>query len=190
MRSLGRVGLALGLVAALTAGPAEAQHAQRRAGFTFGVGLGYGWMSLGCDDCASGAGGEREGGLGGNIMLGAALAPTVVVGAEATGWSRTGDDSSLFFTNVSGSVYFYPMAAQGLFLKGGIGTSVVKTVIGSGGFGSQTESERGLGLLLGAGYDLRLGTNPTVTPVVNYFHGSFAGSSADLVQVGLGITFY
>jgi hypothetical protein len=187
MRSLGRVGLALGLVAALTAAPAAAQHAQRRAGFTFGLGLGYGWMSLGCDDCA---GGEREGGLGGNIMLGAALGPTVVVGAEATGWSRTGADTSLFFTNVSGAVYFYPMAAQGLFLKGGIGTSLVKTATAGGGFGSHIASERGLGLLLGAGYDLRLGTNPTVTPVVNYFRGSFAGSSADLVQVGLGLTFY
>jgi hypothetical protein len=187
MRSLGRVGLALGLVAALTAAPAAAQHAQRRAGFTFGVGLGYGWMGLGCDDCA---GGERDGGLAGNIMLGAALAPTVVIGAEATGWSRTGDDASLYFTNVSGAVYFYPMAVQRLFLKGGIGTSLVKAVTGSGAFGSQLESERGMGLLLGAGYDLHLGANPTVTPVVNYFRGSFAGSRANLVQVGLGITFY
>ena len=51
-------------------------------------------------------------------------------------------------------------------------------------------SEGGWGALLGLGYDMRVGQTTSITPVLNYFRGSFDGGSADVLQVGVGVTFH
>jgi hypothetical protein len=45
-------------------------------------------------------------------------------------------------------------------------------------------------VLVGLGYDMRVGQNTSITPVLNYFRGAFDGGSADVFQVGLGISFH
>jgi len=44
------------------------------------------------------------------------------------------------------------------------------------------------GLLGGLGYDVRVGKNLSITPVANYFRGAFDGGSANVLQLGVGVT--
>ena len=68
--TLFRTVLSLAAITPSLAGNALGQHPQKRAGFWFSAGLGYG--SLGCQDC-----GTREGGPSGNISLGGTLSQKI-----------------------------------------------------------------------------------------------------------------
>ena len=170
---------------ALAPGLAMAQQAQTREGFFFSTGAGYGSMGLGCDGCD---GYERQGGLSGYLALGGAVSPNVLLGVELDGWYTGADGDQRALGTLSAAAWFYPMAAQGLFLKGGLGAS---TMIGSYRvLDDDTTGESGLGLLVGAGYDVRIGGNTSLTPHVSYYLGSFDGGDANVFQAGLGITLH
>lgn len=172
---------ALTLIAlGISAAPAAAQHAQTRQGFWAGVGMGWGSFGLSCDVCD---GFDRTGSYSGYLKLGGTLRPDLLLGAELNGWARSENGASVGLGNASAAAYWYPAVQSGLFLKGGAGYSRLAAEDGTG-----TSSEGGFGLLAGVGYDLRIGANLSFTPVVNYFRGAFDGGSADVFQVGLGIT--
>ena len=164
------------LLTVLLASTSFAQQAQTRDGFWIGGGLGYG--SLGCEGCT-----DRTGAPSGYLKLGTALRQNVLLGVETNGWTKSEFGARLTMGNVSGAVYFYPMATMGLFVKGGAGYSILdaSTDIGSG-------SESGFGMILGAGYDVRVTRNLSITPVANWFRGGFDGGSANVLQIGLGVT--
>ena len=46
----------------------------------------------------------------------------------------------------------------------------------------------GFGVLGGVGYDVRVGKNLSITPVANWFRGSFTGGAANVLQFGVGVT--
>jgi len=59
----------------------------------------------------------------------------------------------------------------------------------------------GWGLLAGIGYDLRVGTNVSLTPVANFYFGGpgnltsgnttvVSGTSQNVIDIGLGVTFH
>jgi len=164
------------LLTVLLASTSFAQQAQTRDGFWIGGGLGYG--SLGCEGCT-----DRTGAPSGYLKLGTTLRQNVLLGIETNGWTKSEFGARLTMGNVSGAVYFYPMATMGLFVKGGAGYSILdaSTDIGSG-------SESGFGMILGAGYDVRVTRNLSITPVANWFRGGFDGGSANVLQIGLGVT--
>jgi hypothetical protein len=159
------------LLAILFATTASAQQAQTRQGFWIGGGLGYG--SLGCNGC------DRLGGVSGYLKLGGTLRQNILVGVETNGWTKSEFGQTLTMGNMSGAAYFYPMPSNGLFIKGGLGYSILDD-----GF----NNESGFGLLAGLGYDVRVGRNLSITPVANWFRGSFSGASANVLQIGLGVT--
>jgi hypothetical protein len=159
------------LLAVLLATTASAQQAQTRQGFWIGGGLGYG--SLGCEGC------DRTGGMSGYFKLGGTLRQNILLGVETNGWTKSEFGQTLTMGNMSGAAYWYPMPASGLFVKGGVGYSLIDS-----GF----SSESGFGLLAGVGYDVRVARNLSVTPVANWFRGSFSGASANVLQIGLGVT--
>jgi hypothetical protein len=169
----------LALLLSIGATPAAAQHTQTRNGFWFGAGLGYG--SLGCDGCA----GDRTGGSSGYIKLGGTLNQHLLLGVETNGWYKSESGTTLTQGNVSGAAYWYPSATSGLFLKGGVGYAVLNadTFYGSG-------STNGWGAIAGLGYDLRVGSNTSITPTANWFRGDFANGSTDVFQFGLGLTLH
>lgn len=169
---------ALGLAAA----PATAQNPQTREGFWVGFGLGWGSMGLHCDGCD---GLDRSGSYTGYGKLGGTLLPNLLLGAETNGWSKSEDGVTVALANVSAAAYWYPMVQEGLFVKGGLGYSELSADEGNG-----RSSEGGWGALLGLGYDMRVGRNTSITPVLNYFRGAFNGGSADVFQVGVGVTFH
>ena len=156
--------------AILLASSASAQQAQTRQGFWIGGGLGYG--SLGCDGC------DRVGAPSGYFKLGGTLRQNILLGVETNGWTKSELGNRLTMGNVSGAVYWYPMT-NGMFVKAGAGYSVLDSGIAS---------TSGFGLLGGVGYDVRVGRNLSITPVANWFRGSFDGGSANVLQIGMGVT--
>jgi hypothetical protein len=176
---------ALAAALALAPAPAMAQQAQTREGFFFRAGLGYGSMGLGCDRCNDL---DRQGGLSGYLTLGGAMSSNVLLGVELDGWYTAADGAHREFSTLSAAVWLYPMAARGLFLKGGVGAS---TIFGDyNALDQDIAAEVGLGLVVGAGYDVRIGGNTSLTPHLSYFRGSFDGGDANVFQAGLGIAFH
>lgn len=178
----------------VTASAARAQYAQRRDGFWLGFGLGYGTGDVTCDNCGEG---PREGGVTAFLKLGGSPSRNVLIGGAINGWSRERGGTTETMGNVTASVYFYPSAASGLFLTGGLGFS---------NYWVDTSPEvrgTGWGFTGGIGYDIRVGRNVSLTPVVNFLFGgvgdlelsgaggTFAtGWEQNVIDFGLGVTFH
>lgn len=190
MRTLTRVCVVL--VALLCAARAlRAQYPQRRDGFWFGFGLGYGSANVSCDNCSAG---PRTDGVTGFLKVGGSPSRHLLIGAAVNGWSHYSGGATESMANLTASLYVYPAARSGLFFTGGLGLSSyrVNTVPSWDG--------TGWGFTLGAGYDIRVARGISLTPVVNYFYGavgdvSTAGMVAsrwrqDVIDVGLGVTFH
>ena len=168
------------LLTALLATTAFAQQAQTRDGFWVGGGMGWGSLGLSCTGCVDVG---RTGGLSGYAKLGGTLRPNILLGVETNGWRKSEAGATITLGNLSGAAYWYPMATQGLFVKGGVGYSVLSVDDGTG-----SANDSGFGLLAGLGYDVRVGRNLSMTPVMNWFRGGFDGGSANVIQLGLGVT--
>lgn len=151
---------------------------QTRDGFWFSIGLGAG--SAGCGDCDG-----RETALSGNLALGGTLSPKVGIGGGTTGWTKTVDGETLTIGTLTALVRFYPSAAGGFFLIGGLGLGFVTAE--SGGISA---SETGFGALLGLGYDFRVGNNVSLTPFWNGFTTSTESLDFNVGQLGLGVTLH
>ena len=170
---------ATGLSALLTvvlASTSFAQQAQTRDGFWIGAGLGYGSMGMSCEGCGDV---DRVGAPSGYLKLGTTLRQNVLLGVETNAWTKSELGVRLTMANISGAVYWYPMATNGLFVKGGAGYSALD----AGGGGTN-----GFGVLGGVGYDVRMNKNLSITPVANWFRGGFDGGSANVLQIGVGVT--
>jgi hypothetical protein len=153
-------------------------HPQTRQGFWFNVGLGYG--SLGCDDCND----EREGGFSGGFALGGTVGKNWLLGVGGAGWNKDEENGSLQVGTLDFRARFYPSATGGFFLTGGIGFGSIRIEID--GLGDHTEN--GAALLLGLGYDFRIGKNVSLTPFGNVFGVKNDDADANVAQIGLGVT--
>lgn len=182
----------------LIAPSAWAQHPQERKGFWIGFGFGYGSASASCDDCE---GGEREGSLASSLRLGGTLNDRVLLGTEMNLWMKEDDieDVTLWLGSITGTVTFYPKAG-GFFLKGGAGWAFVDQDFRVGTL-AVTASKSGWGVLAGIGYDIRVGSNTSLSPCVNFTYGSvgdigfedgatLGGWKHNVISVELGVTFH
>jgi hypothetical protein len=174
--------LALALLVSVV-GVAQGQRPQTREGFWFGFGLGYG--SFGCEDCN-----DREGGVAAYIKLGGTVSRTVLLGFEANAWGRKEGDISITQSHGSAVIYFYPSVTGGFHLKGGLGYAISRLHEDLGGGFSFDDTEYGGGILLGLGYDARIGRNLSLVPHFNFLGASFDGAKSNFIQVGLGLTFH
>jgi len=156
---------------------ASGQRTHTRQGVWFNVGLGYG--SLGCQDC-----GTREDALSGGLAVGGTLSQKVVIGAGTNGWTKSEGGATLTVGTLTALIRFYPSTSGGFFLLGGLGIGSIS--VGISGFGS--ESETGVGALLGLGYDFRVGNNVSLTPFWNGFAVNTSNADANVGQIGLGVT--
>src|SRR5258708_33453109 len=98
-------------------------------------------------------------------------------------------------TNLTASVYLYPQAKSGLFVTGGLGFSNYHVNT------SPSFDGTGWGFTGGVGYDIRVGRDISLTPVVNYVYGggggvnqegpggAFSGGKRNGLGAGLGVTF-
>ena len=178
----------------------EAQHPQVRKGFWIGFGLGYGSADVSCDGCANSS---RATGLSTYLKLGGTLNSKVLLGGEINGMTTTSSIGVPSVGNVdvlvgamSGTVTYYPAVKSGFFVKGGAGFSLFNQTDAV-----NTLDGMGWGLLAGIGYDLRVGTNVSLTPVANFYFGGpgnltsgnttvVSGTSQNVIDIGLGVTFH
>jgi outer membrane protein with beta-barrel domain len=159
--------------------PAPVQHTQSREGFWFSGGFGYG--SLGCDACF-----DRADGFSGGLALGGTLNEKVLLGVGTTAWYRSEDGVWLNAGTFDARVRFYPSLNSGFFINGGLGLGTIS--LGVAGYGS--DSETGVGLMLGLGWDIRVGSNVSLSPFWNGSAVRTSNANANFGQLGLGVTIH
>jgi hypothetical protein len=167
-------------LACLIASSAEAQRPQRRQGFWISGGVGYGSLDVGCDGCES----DRESGVTALLAMGGTPSQNILIGGEIEGWSKEVDGVDIVFGHVSGVAYWYPQATGGFFVKGGAGIGTLSVDAGPLG----DDSDNGVALHAGAGYDIRLGRNFSLTPTAGVFWASLDPGNTNTLYVGLNAT--
>lgn len=153
--------------------PASARP-QTREGFWFSLGMGFG--SQGCDGCEF-----RNDGLSGGLSLGTAVGDRVLVGVGTTGFAKEVLGELFTVGTLDARVRVYPVRTSGFFLNGGVGL---------GSLSYAGENEFGLGLMLGVGWDIRLGRNVSLTPFWNGFAMANSNVDANVGQIGIGFTIH
>lgn len=154
-----------------------------RSGFWLGGGLG------------GGVDHDGNGGGAAYFRLGGTLGPGLLLGGDVVGHSREvdvtgGADADLSRGNVTASLLLYPAEQGDFFVKGGLGFAYTELTQEQGDLTVSTD-DTGLGLTLGAGYDVQLGDgNLFLTPNLDVLLQSFDGLEASdtlfLLTVGLG----
>lgn len=157
----------------------SASSSNGRSGFWFSGGLGIG--SLGCEDCD-----ERETSGMLDLVFGGTLGDRLLLGGAITGWSKEEDGLELTVTSLEARLRFYPIADNGFFLSGGLGVGSIRAAFQ--GFGD--ESENGVGLTLGLGYDFRVSDNISITPFWQGTAVSAGDSDANFGSLGVAITIH
>jgi hypothetical protein len=175
-----------------------ASHPQERHGFWIGLGGGVGSAKATCDDCGSS---NRETGVAGYLKLGGTINEGVLLGVESNIWSKTQEGVTVNFYNAAATLTFYPQPTSGFFVKGGVGLSFLDTQIRDGTTTVTVDLGDGPGVILGAGYDVRVGKNISITPAVNFWYGkpgdvTFGGETIfrnwrqNVVDFTVGVTFH
>jgi hypothetical protein len=184
----------LGLFLVLAAGPLAAQRPNTREGFWIGLGAGFGSVGTTCPNCST----DRTSGSAGYLRLGGTLSPVFQLGGESDGWfhSASGVNETLGFASFIANIY--PSRTGAFFLKVGIGGMSYRADDGSGLVLTATAPSG----TLGAGYDVRVARNFSLTPFINGLATSAVSFKVggvtvttdnfkvNLVQIGLGVTWH
>ena len=195
MRTLSRSVTLAGLLVGFAA-TVHAQHPQVRNGFWIGFGFGYGSAKPSCDGCGTF---DSRGSYTGHFRLGGVLSPHLLLGGDVDVWTKSESGTTLSLGNVTASLYYYPVTTSGLFFKGGVGGAAFNGEVS--GTVTTTADGAGFGFTFGAGYDVRLGRNISITPVANFLWGRVgdvkSGSSViatgwkqTIIEFGLDLTIH
>jgi hypothetical protein len=180
-------------LAALAVTPAWAERPQTREGFWIGFGGGYGSAVAEFDGSGPG---ERKSEFTGLFKIGGTLSPRFLIGSELNVWIQEESGVTLNLGTITAAAYFYPVESSGFFVKGGVGTAFITT-----DFEGDTINGAGWGLMGGAGYDLRIGRNLSLTPSATYYFGKpgnlklsgttvFTGWKQNVFEFTLTLTFH
>lgn len=175
-----RAGIVFALTATLMSAALHAQDSasasfpQLRHGFWLSVGLGYGRLDFSCGggtdpwDSTPPAETCPEAGRARATLLflraGYTLSQQVLLGVSVDAWGRVGSSDGAVDLGVA--VRGYPVRSRGLFAEAGVSRSE----FGTHGVGPD-EVGRGVGLVAGIGWDLRVDTNMSLSPVIHLHYG-------------------
>lgn len=174
-------------LAMLCAAEAGAQAPESASGTWFGIGAGGGWARVSCTICSA----ARDVGPAGQMRIGTTLRPGLLVGGEASAWTHTNEDDVRETVGTIAAVgYLYPRPGGALYLKGGAGYVAFRA-------GNDLASNL-FGLIVGAGYEFRIGEQLSITNDLGLVASSFgalkngAATAADdvsvtVLQFGIGI---
>jgi hypothetical protein len=181
----------------LLASPALAQSSgAARQGFTVGFGLGAGSAGFSYE----GYTGDRAAGPSGYLRLGGAVTPSLIIAGESHGWTRSEGSVTSRVGYLMAVAQWYPQTSGGFHLLGGVGMGLITEEDTDPTTASELESV-GAALQIGAGYDVRMSRNFSLTPYVNFLgmgggeptvNGAGLGGtlSANVIQFGLGFTWH
>lgn len=149
---------------ALVGRPVTAQPSDRRQGLWGGVAVAQAWSKATCSVCLA-----QESGPAARASLGGTMSSRLLAGVEATAWLKGNSQTerSLFMATAVGT--YYPMPAQGLHLKAGVG-----------GYWYVEEdaaaevSTQGLAFQVGAGYDLPISPSLSLSPFATWTSSGFS----------------
>jgi len=88
---------------------------------------------------------------------------------------------------LSGAVTFFPSPTGGFFLKGGVGFAATVNEVSQGG-GKDTQTDSGLGIVLGVGQDVRLGMALFLTPAFTFMSQRIGEENLEFFLFTLGLT--
>lgn len=142
-----------------------------RQGMWFNVGLGVGV-------------GNDIGGQSGNLALGWTLSPRFLLGVGTSDWRAPLDRATVTLGTLDLRMQFYPELKGGFFLTAGLGPGYIWSS------DSGTGPNIGRAILLGLGYDARVGDNVSITTFVNRVWIHTADPRVHFGQVGVGLTFH
>ena len=114
-------------------------------------------------------------------IVGGTLSDRLLIGVGTTGFAKDVEGETLTVGTLDARVRFYPSHTKGFFLNGGVGL---------GSFRYAGESELGLGVMLGVGWDIRVGSKVSLTPFWNGFAMSNSNVDANVGQLGIGVTIH
>lgn len=193
------VGLAMMSVWLISSTPASAQ--EHDGGF-FGFGGGFGTADASCDECHAG---NRANSGALYLRGGGAVNPHVLLGGEFNIWKKNetgvfGGDNTIKMYNLTGTVTVYPQN-QGFWVNFGAGLAFVGVDSTVANTTVSTDLGQGFGVLLGTGYDIRVGQHVAVTPALQYWYGApgdlqFAGGTflhdwkQNVVDFTIGMTIF
>lgn len=172
--------MTVGLLVLLTASTVDAQS---REGFWIGFGLGVGSL-----DVESGTTVQNTGAVG-YLKLGGTINENLLLGVELNGWFKKDGLFTLTHANVSAVAYFYPDAASGLYLKSGVGFSRFEARLGGI---TAPATRNSAGVVLGVGYDVRLGEKLSITPLFNFNTGisDVGAGNTTVIEFGVGLSWH
>lgn len=160
----------------------------RRQGFWLTAGLGAGSESFDADD-GLGWSDDKGGGLA-YLKLGGTVSQSLLLGAEFNAWGTRyryeGYDRGL--TSAMFIAQLYPAPRSDFWLRGGLGFA--RDYLNIDGDGQSQTHENGTALAIGLGYDIRIGRNVSLTPMLDLQGMHFDSHDERLVNIGLGITFH
>lgn len=166
------------MLTVLLALPAEAQRGEGRESARSGLwgGLGFGYGSLGCEECD-----DRTGGFSGMGVIGGTLNDYVRIGGGGSSWTREEDGAELDINSGLFLVQVFP-ARGNFYLQGGAGFSTAELK-----FEDNTLEDEGAAFLVGLGYSFDLGSRGkwAIVPYANWMGTSIA-FEPDLFQFGVG----
>lgn len=167
----------IAFVAVIGSTDASAQSVDPHSGIWLGAGVGYG--ALGCDGC-----GDREGSLSGQLAVGGTMSDELLVGVGLNVWTDSENDATLTAGLLTAQARVY--AVRGLYFTGGLGIGRLSSDFdGLGGDGAT-----GFGVMLGVGYDFRVGPNVSITPYAAGYSIETDPINVTVYHAGIGVTIH
>lgn len=169
----------------------ESESRSRRRGFWLSAGLGYGGESFDAKD-GLGWSDSRGGGVA-SIKLGGTVSPSVLLGAELSGWNRRGyqqDNFDRSLGNIMGIIQWYPASRSDFWLKGGLGYAYARDREYLSGGSSIYWERDGTALSIGLGYDAQVGRKVSITPMLDFTAQRFRDVDERIFSVGVAVTFH
>jgi hypothetical protein len=144
--------------------PLAGQEPRARDGFWWGFGLGYGSYHFTCQRCDRSAG--TNGISSGYLAVGVTATPRLTLGIELAGGTME-NGGAVMSASLVGTCY--ASTRSGLFVRGGLGTSIYQQR-------SYVEFPpfrgTGSGWLAAVGWDLHVERGPSFTPMITYRAGA------------------
>lgn len=158
----------------------------RRKGFWLSAGLGAGSESFDAND-GLGWSDDKGGGVG-YVKLGGTVSQSLLLGAEFSAWGTRYryEDYDRGLTSAMFIAQWYPAPRGDFWLRGGVGFARDYLDIDGG----ERRRENGGVLAVGLGYDIRVGRNVSITPMLDLQGQRYETHDERLVNIGLGITFH
>jgi hypothetical protein len=168
-----------------------------RQGFTVSFGLGAGSAGFSYEGNSSE---DRLTGPSGYLRVGGAVTQNLIVAGETHGWTYSKEGVTSRVGYLMAVAQWYPQAAGGFHLLGGLGMGMIDEEDSDPTFGYSLESV-GVGAQFGVGYDIRMSRGFSLSPYINFLgmgggepkvNGAGLGGSlsANVVQFGLGFSWH